>query len=304
MALGPLGPGLDAVAAARAAGRRVCVLASGDPGFFGIVRALGSVLGPDALVVHPAPSSVAVAFARLGLPWDDAAVVSAHGRPLAAAVRLAARSPKVAILIGPDSTPEVLAAALLEAGAVHEHAAVCERLGTPDEAVTVTDLAGVAAGRWDGRAVVLLWSGTGLATQASIGFGLPTTSYAHRDGMITKPEVRSVVLGLLDLPTSPATLLGCRRRGAGPSASSAPSIAPALEVIAVEADAARRLRLRRQRPPARRRHPGGPRVRPACLATLPDPDRVFVGGGGIETLTAARARASPGGAGGGHARRP
>jgi precorrin-6B C5,15-methyltransferase / cobalt-precorrin-6B C5,C15-methyltransferase len=66
--LGPLAPGLDEVKAARADGRRVCVLASGDPGFFGIVRALASALGPDALVVHPAPSSVAVAFARLGLP--------------------------------------------------------------------------------------------------------------------------------------------------------------------------------------------------------------------------------------------
>ena len=53
-----------------------CVLASGDPGFFGIVRALSERLGPERLSVHPAPSSVAVAFARIGLPWDDAVVVS------------------------------------------------------------------------------------------------------------------------------------------------------------------------------------------------------------------------------------
>ena len=61
-------------------GRRVCVLASGDPGFFGIVRALGERLGDGRVAVHPAPSAVALAFGRLGLSWDDAAVVSAHGR--------------------------------------------------------------------------------------------------------------------------------------------------------------------------------------------------------------------------------
>ena len=56
------------------------VLASGDPGFFGIVRALRAA-GLDVEVL-PAPSSVAIAFARLGLPWDDALVVTAHGRSL------------------------------------------------------------------------------------------------------------------------------------------------------------------------------------------------------------------------------
>ncbi len=63
----------------------VCVLASGDPGFFGIVRVLAERVGSERLDVHPAPSSVSLAFARLGIPWDDAAVISAHGRPLAAA---------------------------------------------------------------------------------------------------------------------------------------------------------------------------------------------------------------------------
>src|SRR5205807_1079030 len=64
---------LDAVAAEPG---RVCVLASGDPGFFGIVRPLARRFGPGLLEVHPAPSSVSLAFARLGLSWDDAAVVS------------------------------------------------------------------------------------------------------------------------------------------------------------------------------------------------------------------------------------
>ncbi|MGH4000170.1 MAG: cobalt-precorrin-7 (C(5))-methyltransferase, partial [Pseudonocardiaceae bacterium] len=58
----------------------VVVLASGDPGFFGIVRALRKRgLRP---VVLPARASVARAFALLGRSWDDVAVVSAHGRSL------------------------------------------------------------------------------------------------------------------------------------------------------------------------------------------------------------------------------
>ncbi|MFE7428210.1 precorrin-6y C5,15-methyltransferase (decarboxylating) subunit CbiE, partial [Streptomyces sp. NPDC057545] len=79
--LGPLAPALDRVAEHLARDEaRVVVLASGDPGFFGIVRALAERFGADALDVRPGAPSVAVAFARLGLTWDDAVVVSAHGR--------------------------------------------------------------------------------------------------------------------------------------------------------------------------------------------------------------------------------
>lgn len=68
--LGPLAPALDRIAErAPEAGERVVVLASGDPGFFGIVRALTERFGPDALDVRPGAPSVAVAFARLGLAW-------------------------------------------------------------------------------------------------------------------------------------------------------------------------------------------------------------------------------------------
>ena len=86
------------------------VLASGDPGFFGIVRALRAA-GLDVEVV-PAPSSVAIAFARLGLPWDDALVVTAHGRSLNPVVNCCRAHPKVAVLTGPGAGPAELGAAL------------------------------------------------------------------------------------------------------------------------------------------------------------------------------------------------
>jgi precorrin-6Y C5,15-methyltransferase (decarboxylating) len=94
---GPLEPLLDAAIEGAGGGERVCILASGDPGFFGITRVLAERLGtPGALQVHPAPSSVALAFARLATNWDDAVVVSAHGRPLEPAVETCLRSGEAA----------------------------------------------------------------------------------------------------------------------------------------------------------------------------------------------------------------
>ncbi|MGW3416948.1 precorrin-6y C5,15-methyltransferase (decarboxylating) subunit CbiE [Streptomyces phaeochromogenes] len=119
--LGPLAPALDAIEQyleKPAAQGRVVVLASGDPGFFGIVRALAERFGAERLAVHPGVSSVATAFARLGLTWDDAVVVSAHGRDLRTAVNVCRAHPKVAVLTGPGSGPAELGAALRSSGRV------------------------------------------------------------------------------------------------------------------------------------------------------------------------------------------
>ena len=83
------------------------MLASGDPGFFGIVRALRARGVAPAVV--PAVSSVALAFARLGLDWDDALVLSAHGRDAGPVTAAALAHPKAAILTGP---PEAATGAL------------------------------------------------------------------------------------------------------------------------------------------------------------------------------------------------
>ncbi|WP_079053045.1 precorrin-6y C5,15-methyltransferase (decarboxylating) subunit CbiE [Streptomyces phaeochromogenes] len=119
--LGPLAPALDSIEQflEKPAERgRVVVLASGDPGFFGIVRALAERFGAERLEVHPGVSSVATAFARLGLTWDDAVVVSAHGRDLRTAVNVCRAHPKVAVLTGPGSGPAELGAALRSSGRV------------------------------------------------------------------------------------------------------------------------------------------------------------------------------------------
>jgi len=315
---GPLEDVLAVVDQRSAAGARVCVLASGDPGFFGIVRALGTRVGPACLAVHPAPSSIAMAFARLGLPWDDATVVSAHGRPLDDAVRAAIDSGarKLAVLTAPDAPPQAVGRALLDAGLGTRHAgegegaavAVVTHVGGHGERVVRTDLAGLAAGDFDPMSVVvvvrapvtdgpagptLAWGPGPPAGGPGPSFGLPESAYEHRDGMITKPEVRAIVLSKLALPLGGVVWdVGA---GSGSVGVECARLAPALRVIAVERDPDQAERI------VANAEAHGVSVdvvegsAPTALDGLPDPDRAFVGGGGLDVLDAVRARLRPGG---------
>ena len=286
---GPLTETLEMVGERRALGERVCLLASGDPGFFGIVRALAERFGSQALDVRPAPSSVSLAFARLGLPWDDAVVVSAHGRPLRAAARRAAVAPKAAVLTSPDSPPEALGKELGVLGARHRRVVVCSRLGSGAEEVAEVDLTGLAGGTWDPLSVVVLLHGE-LAERPVLAWGRPEAEFDHREGMITKAEVRAVALGKLALP--PAGVLWDVGAGSGSVAVECARLRPGLRVFAVDRDAERT-----------RANAGAHGVdvdvveghAPEVLAGLPDPDRVFVGGGGLDVLDAVLARLIPGG---------
>jgi precorrin-6B C5,15-methyltransferase / cobalt-precorrin-6B C5,C15-methyltransferase len=282
---------IDAVAAADGG---VCVLASGDPGFFGIVRALGARFGREALDVHPVPSSVALAFARLGLSWDDAVVVSAHGRPLEAAARAAAPLPKVAVLTSPESPPERLGMALLGLGCADRRVFVCSDLATADERVTEVNLHQLAAGSWSPLSVVVLVEDRPRHRgEKTLAWGLPDDAFAHRAGMITKSEVRAVVLARLALPSR--GVLWDVGAGSGSVAIECASVAPELRVIAVDRDPAATELV------AANAHAHAARVdvvlgdAPGILENLPDPDRVFIGGGGLDVLDASLARLRPGG---------
>ena len=304
---GPLAETLELAAERRALGERVCLLASGDPGFFGIVRVAAARFGAGALEIHPAPSSAAVAFARAGLHWDDAAVVSAHGRPLAAAVEAVLRAPKAAVLMSVDQPPEALGRALLDAGCGPRRVTVCAHLGHDDEAVSRTDLAGLAGGSYPGLSVVVLEApgpldGRGAATaggsggatsagQPSLAWGLPDERFAHRAGMITKAEVRAVALGKLALPA--AGVLWDVGAGSGSVAVECARLAPGLRVYAVERQPDDAARLRDNA-----RGTGIVVVEgeaPGVLAGLPAPHRVFVGGGGLDVLESVMDRLRPGG---------
>lgn len=289
-----VGAGLDALDAIAAHVGPTCVLASGDPGFHGIVRALAARLGADRLSVHPAPSSVALAFARLALPWDGAVVASCHAGGAARAAAEVVRAPVAAVLCGPSAPPEAVGAALAALGDHHRLVAVATRLGEAGEAVTrLSDAEALAAERFDPRSVVVLAdpATAPVAPSARTG-GRPAHVFAHRAGMITKPEVRSIVLGHLDLPER--GVLWDVGAGSGSVAIEAALAAPGLRVIAIERDPAAVDQVLANAAALGALVEVVAGVAPAALVGLPAPDRVFVGGGGIEVLDACLAAARPG----------
>src|SRR5205085_4278357 len=182
----------ETLASLAAAPGPVCVLASGDPGFFGVVRALGEVAGPERLDVHPAPSSVALAFARLGLPWDDALVVSAHGRDPRPAIHAALAHPRVAVLTEPRAPAGAIVAALAGSGRT---VTVAEALGSDAERLVTGTPEELARHAFAEPNVVLVRDGR--VPERPRSWALPEDAFAHRAGMITKAEVRAVALAAL-----------------------------------------------------------------------------------------------------------
>jgi precorrin-3B C17-methyltransferase/precorrin-6y C5,15-methyltransferase (decarboxylating) CbiE subunit/precorrin-6Y C5,15-methyltransferase (decarboxylating) CbiT subunit len=291
-----VGAGLGALDEVASSAGPACVLASGDPGYFGIVRALAARVGRGRLLVHPAPSSVALAFARVGLAWDGAVVRSCHAGSAARVAAEVARAPVAAILTGPDAPPEAVGAALVVLGAHHRLVVVATRLGEPGEAVVrCTDLADLAAGHYDHRSVVVLAHPAAArvaAAAAGLG-GRPVADFAHRASMITKPEVRSVVLGKLALPAG--GVLWDVGAGSGSVAVEAALAAPGLRVIAAERNPEDADRVAANAAALGALVDVVEGEAPAILDGLPAPDRVFVGGGGLDVLEACFAALRPGG---------
>ncbi|MER7350104.1 precorrin-6y C5,15-methyltransferase (decarboxylating) subunit CbiE [Streptomyces aurantiacus] len=281
---------------------RVVVLASGDPGFFGIVRALAERFGPDALDVRPSVSSVATAFARLGLPWDDAVVVSAHGRALRTAVNVCRAHPKVAVLTGPRSGPAELGAELARRTATRT-LVVATALGDPArERVERVTPAEAAARDWGSEVGVVLCLDEDLAvTDVARTVAGPRTGpgrwaldedeFAHRDSMITKFEVRA--LALARLGPRVGDLVWDIGAGSGSVAVECARLGAAVTAVEKTADGVERVRANAAAHGVDVLAVHG--AAPTVLSDLADPDAVFVGGGGRElpaivTACARRAR--------------
>lgn len=283
--LGPLAPALDTMAEYLEKDRRVVVLASGDPGFFGIVRVLAERFGSAALDVRPGVSSVATAFARVGLPWDDAVVVSAHGRDLRTAVNVCRAHPKVAVLTGPGAGPAELGAALTAETRV---LVVASALGTEDERVERVTPAEAAARDWGTAVSVVLCldESRTLGTVRTVAgpspapspWALEETEFAHRDSMITKFEVRA--LALARLGPRLGELVWDVGAGSGSVAVECARLGAAVVAVEKAPDGVERIRANAAA------HGVDVRVvhgsAPDALAGLDDPDAVFVGGGGRE----------------------
>ncbi|WP_084718646.1 precorrin-6y C5,15-methyltransferase (decarboxylating) subunit CbiE [Streptacidiphilus carbonis] len=297
--LGPLAPALDALTAG--SGPAV-VLASGDPGFFGIVRALAERFGPDALDVRPGVSSVAEAFARLGLPWDDAVVVSAHGRDPRTALNVCRAHRKVAVLTAPGAGPAEIGAALSAFPGLRRRLVVATDLGADSERVEEVTPEQAAGRDWPGVHVVLslgpgadhpgpMRAVAGGTDVAEGDWGLPEDAFAHRDSMVTKAEVRA--LALARLGPRRGELVWDVGAGSGSVAVECARLGAAVVAVEKTADGVERVRANAEAHGVDVAAVHG--EAPAALAQLPDPDAVFVGGGGaglagVVAVCAERAR--------------
>ena len=275
----PITGGLEAwlEQVAQAAGQnRVTVLASGDPGHFGVAARLRARLGPSAVRVIPGITAVQAACARLGLDWQGAQVVSLHGRALELLFSALSRADLVAVYTDERHPPRELARRLLERGQEGWQMHVAQELGGLREKLDTYTLEQAASISCAPLNLVLLqrcsWTQT-------LGLGLPEEAFGRQGGLITKREIRAVALALLSLESRHCMWdLGA---GSGSVGLEASRLLWQGSVIAVERHSGRADLIAQNR-----RAFGAANLElvrgemPQALQDLPDPDRVFIGGGG------------------------
>ncbi len=265
----------------RLAGRgaaRVVVLSSGDPGFYGIAGTLARHLPPEELEIVPHVSALQLAFARAGVPWNEAVFTSAHARPLAEVAGWAKRVRKLGILTDGTQSPAFIARTLLGIGLDDCRAVVAENLGLPDERLTDTRLAALPEMEFGPLNVLLLLRDE--SWQPFPAFAPRADDrYSHRRGLITKADVRALSLARLALrDTDVVWDIGA---GSGAMSVEMAELAWRGRVFAVERDADNLAHIRENL--ARF---GAYNVTvvageaPWALRGLPAPTAVFVGGTG------------------------
>lgn len=278
-------------------GRRCVVLATGDPLCHGIAAYLASRLCIESLEVLPNLSTIQLACARLGLPWQDMKLASVHSRDagewvegadarhgLYALLQAVRQHDRLAVLTSPDNTPGRVARMLVAEGLDDEfQMAVAERLCQPDERVVADCSVGEAAGmQFAEPNVLLLWRSR--VRVRPVLFGLEDRSFEQRHpdkGLITKNEVRAVSLARLQLRSD--SIVWDIGAGSGSVGLEAARLCVEGHVYAVEKNADDAAIAQRNR---RALGVGNYTLihakAPQGLADWPDPDAVFIGGSGGE----------------------
>ena len=277
-------------------GRKVVVLADGDPLFFGIGKRVIDGLGEEMVTLHPNVTTLQAAAARMKKQWHNTQTVSLHGRedilPLLTAL---AKNDSVAVYTDPDFHPARLAEDLLGRGIDTFEMHVFEDLGMASERVERFILKDAAGAAFSPLNFVILERTR--PPEIPLSLGLDDDVYLHQKGLITKKEIRAVGLSALALEAKHTVWdLGA---GCGSVAIEASLLAHEGAVLAVERN---ETRVQLIRDNIRRMGAYGVQAvageMPQCLASLPDPDRIFMGGGMGEdnrVLEVAARRLKPGG---------
>ncbi len=297
-----------AIDAARARGS-VAVLASGDPLFYGIGAYLAKKLGREAVRILPNVSAMQLAFARARVAWQDAALVSLHGRAMENLLPVLGTRDAIGVFTDGTNTPGAIARACLDSGNGDYRMIVCENLGGPDEKVREMALAEAVSAQVGPLNVVILRREDAASPReappidpASLGaVGIPDDLFVYRSpakALITKLEVRLVSLAALRL--RPADVVWDVGAGSGSVAVECARLCPRGRVFAIE----------KNRPDfdliaSNLARFGVENVTVVCgrapgegLGDWPDPDAVLVGGSGGELdalLGTCLARLKPGG---------
>jgi precorrin-6Y C5,15-methyltransferase (decarboxylating) len=294
----------DLVDRIEAAGpKRVVVLASGDPLFYGTARYVCSRLGKDRFEVVPHVSSMQLAFARVKESWEDAFLANLAGQSIERVIDKVRSAETVGLFTSEQWPPAAVARALLDEGIDSFQAYVCENLGSPDERVTQGSLADIAKDSFGPLNVMILVRKARAAEPGQAGnrlFGNADECFLQsrpKRGLLTPAEVRA--LALAELALRPDSVVWDVGAGSGSVGLEAARIAHAGTVHAVEMDPddhqlirenARRFGVTNLQPVLGRA--------PEAWADLPDPDAIYVGGSGRDVamlVEKAWERLKPGG---------
>ncbi len=272
----PIENALDAIEAHR--GRSVCVLASGDPFFFGVGAMLMRHFTADEMTSIPAPSAFALAASRLGWSEQDCALLTLHGRPLEAIIPHLQPGARILALSWDDATPAKLAELLTARGMGRSKVTICEAMAGPHERIRTTEAQDFALDNVATLNTIALEVVTDRGSRVlPRAAGLPDAWLEH-DGQITKREIRAMTLS--SLAPRRGELLWDVGSGSGSVAIEWMLADPANNAVAIEVRQDRAARIARNA--LSFGVPGLSVVTgeaPHVFADLAPPDAIFIGGG-------------------------
>lgn len=263
--------------------KKISVLASGDPLFYGVGSFLLKRLGTDHVTVYPNVTSVGAAFSKIKMPWQDAHVISFHGRSMTDNVMKAvADREKIAIYTSPANSPGAIAAQLLQNGVTGFRMCVLEKIGCPDERISWIELKDAVGCHFqDPNMIILIKDEDKLRSETPYRLisGTDADQFVHENGLITKAEVRVIAISKLDLASHHVMWdLGA---GCGSVSLEASLSIHTGRIIAVEKNVDRIHQIRENINRFRVKSVAVVHeTLPDGLDRLPEPDRIFIGGGG------------------------
>jgi len=269
--------------------KRLAMVVSGDPLFYGVARYLCDRLGKEHFEVLPHVSSMQLAFARVKETWEEAYLTNLQTHPLASILDRIRTAETVGLFPSDKEGPAEIARTLLARGLDYFRMYVCENLCGPDERVTQGELRDLQDMEFAPLNVVILTRKPGRpdrpATAARFRpFGNPDDVFAQsrpKSGLITQAEVRC--LALAEMAIQPASVVWDIGAGSGSVAVEAARLSDPGPVYAIEQDAADyHLILANAEAFGVRNLHAVHGIAPDVFTDLPAPDAIFVGGAGHE----------------------